>query len=257
MTGYAEGRLQATHAGTAGPELSVHVDRQDAAVTVQLQGRLDQPTEVEALITALLANGGSVVCDLRQLDYLSPWAVDMLLEIQCTRPPTPPALALCVASGQVSQVLAAHDRKRFLPLFLDIQGAHHDLSDKHRRAALAFTADPEAAGRSRAFAAEVCAQWSLRTIIDDVVLLVSELVTNAVVHARTNAELQLARGGGMLSIAVADHSPTLPQTRSGEPLAAGGRGLLLVTGLAETVGSYRTADGSKVVWCALRLPEAA
>ena len=191
MTGYAGGRLQGAHAGIAGPGLSVHVDRQDAAVTVQLRGRLDEPTEVEALVTALLADGGSVVCDLRQLDYLSPWAVDMLLEIQCTRPPTPPALALCVASGQVSRVLAARDRKRFLPRFLDIQGAHHDLSDKHRRAALAFTADPEAAGRSRAFAAGVCAQWSLRTIIDDVVLLVSELVTNAVVHARTNAELQL------------------------------------------------------------------
>ncbi len=257
MTGNEGGRLQGTHAGTAGPELSVHVDRQDAAVTVQLRGRLDEPTEVEALVTALLADGGSVVCDLRKLDYLSPWAVDMLLEIQCTRPPTPPALALCVASGQVSRVLAAHDRKRFLPRFHDIQGAHHDLSNKHRRAALAFTADPEAAGRSRAFAAGVCAQWSLRTIIDDVVLLVSELVTNAVLHARTNAELQLARGGGMLSIAVADHSPTLPQTRSGEPFAPGGRGLLLVTGLAETVGSYRTAGGSKVVWCAVRLPEAA
>jgi anti-sigma regulatory factor (Ser/Thr protein kinase) len=257
MTGYAGGGLQGAHPGTAGPELSVHIDRQDTAVTVQLRGRLDEPTEVEALVIALLANGGSVVCDLRELDYLSPRAVDMLLEIQCTRPPTPPALALCVASGQVSRVLAANDRKRFLPLFLDIQGAHHDLFKKHRRAALAFTADLEAAGRSRAFAAGVCARWSLGTIIDDVVLLVSELVTNAVVHARTKAELQLARGGGMLSIAVADHSPTLPQPRSGEPLAPGGRGLLLVTGLAETVGSYRTADGSKVVWCALRLPEAA
>jgi hypothetical protein len=119
MTGYAGGRLQGAHAGTAGPELSVHVDRQDAGVTVQLRGRLDEPTEVEALVTALLADGGSVVCDLRELDYLSPWAVDMLLEIQCTRPPTPPALALCVAApGQVSRVLAAHDRKRFLPLSL-------------------------------------------------------------------------------------------------------------------------------------------
>jgi anti-sigma regulatory factor (Ser/Thr protein kinase) len=263
MTGHAGGGPQDTQVETAlgtaaGHELRMWVDRQDAAVTVQLQGWLDEPAVVEALLTVLLAGGGSVVCDLRELDYLSPWAVDMILELQCTRPPTPPALALCVTSGQVSRVLAARDRKRFLPLFPDVQEAHRDLTYKHRRAALAFTADPEAAGRSRAFAAGVCAQWSLHTIIDDVVLLVSELVTNAIVHARTKAVLRLARGGGMLSIAVADHAPTaLPQTGNGDPLAPGGRGLLLVTGLADTVGSYRTAGGSKVVWCALRLPEAA
>jgi anti-sigma regulatory factor (Ser/Thr protein kinase)/anti-anti-sigma regulatory factor len=262
MTGHAGGRPQSadvdTAAGTgAGPELSMQVDRHGTAVTVSLRGRLDELAAVEALLTALLAHRGSVVCDLRGLDYVSPRAVGMLIELQCTRPPTPPALALCVIPGPVSQALAAHDLQRYLPLFPDVGHAHHDLLHAHRRASLALTTDPAAAGRSRAFAAGVCAQWSLHEVIDDVVLVVSELVTNAVVHARTKAELLLACGGGMLSVAVADHASTLPKAGSGDPLAPGGRGLQLVTGLAETVGSYRTAGGSKVVWCALRLPEAA
>jgi len=272
MTGHSRSRPRgssAAHAGgsrgapepaTVPPELSVNTECHDNARTVQLRGRLGRRglAAVEALLTELLTDDeGTVVCDLRGLDYISPGVVGMLIELQSARPPTPPALALCAASGQVMRMLATLDPQRVLPIFRTVQDARHDLPREHRRAALTLTADREAAGRSRAFAAGVCARWSLDDIIDDVILLVSELVTNAVVHARTKAELQLTRGRAVLTIAVADNASGLPCLGAANPLAPTGRGLLLVTRLADALGSYRRPGGGKVVWCALRLPAAA
>jgi anti-sigma regulatory factor (Ser/Thr protein kinase) len=137
------------------------------------------------------------------------------------------------------------------------QDAHHNLPREHGRAALKLTMDPQAAGRSRAFAAGVCALWSLEAVTDDVILLVSELVTNAVVHARTKAELQLTRSRAVLTIAVADHASSRPHASTRDRLAPAGRGLLLVARLADALGSYRLPGGGKVVWCTLRLPAAA
>jgi anti-sigma regulatory factor (Ser/Thr protein kinase)/ABC-type transporter Mla MlaB component len=241
------------------PELSVHTECHDNARTMQLRGRLGRRglAAVEAELTELLTHEGTVVCDLGGLDYLSPRGVALLVEMQSERPPTPPALALCAAaSGQVMRTLAAIDPQRMLPLFRTVQDARREMLREHRRAALVLTPDPEAPGRSRTFAAGVCAQWSLHAITDDVVLVVSELVTNAVVHARTNAELQLAQGRAVLTVAVADHAAILPRAEAAEPLARTGRGLLLVTRLADAFGSYRRQGGGKVVWCALRLAAA-
>jgi anti-anti-sigma factor len=269
MTGDPRGRPSGGRAGGLGsprepatvpPELSVHTECHDHARTVQLRGRLGRRglAVVEALLTELLAyRNGTVVCDLRGLDYLSPGVVGMLLELQRARPPTPPALALCGASGQVMRMLAALDPQRVLPLFLTVQDAHHNLPREHGRAALELTMDPQAAGRSRAFAAGVCARWSLEAFTDDVILLVSELVTNAVVHARTKAELQLTRSRAVLIIAVADHASARPHASTRDRLAPAGRGLLLVARLADALGSYRLPGGGKVVWCTLRLPAAA
>jgi len=257
---HAEGSRAARGPARVPPELSVHTEHHDSARTVQLRGRLGRRglAAVEALLTELLSHDeGTVVCDLRGLDYLSPRVVALLIETQSARPPTPPALALCTAaSGQVMRTLRALDPQHMLPLFHTVQDAHRELLRQHSRAALMLTADPEAAGTSRAFAAGVCAQWSLHAISDDVVLLVSELVTNAVRHARTETELRLTRDRAVLTIAVADHVSTLPDAGAAEPFASTGRGLLLVTSLADAFGSYRRPGGGKVVWCALRLAAA-
>jgi len=272
MTGYRPDRPRAGHTGPAGglltahppvqvpPELSLHSDCQDDARTVQLGGRLGRGglAAVEALLTELLTDDeGTVVCDLRGLDYLSPRVVGMLLELQSARPPTPPALALCAPSGQVMRILAALDPLRVLPLFRTVQDARHDLPREQGRAAFELTTDPEAAGRSRAFAAGVCARWSLDDIMDDVILLVSELVTNAVVHARTKAELLLTRGRDVLTVAIAHHPSTLAGAGASNRPALGGRGLLLVTGVADALGSYRRPGGGQVDWCTLPLPTSA
>lgn len=80
---------------------------------------------------------------------------------------------------------------------------------------------------------------------DDAALLVSELVTNAIQHAGSDAEIAVELDGRRLRVEVTDASPARPALR--EPTATGGRGLRLVEALADRWG-VTTRRGGKVVW---------
>jgi anti-sigma regulatory factor (Ser/Thr protein kinase) len=84
-------------------------------------------------------------------------------------------------------------------------------------------------------------------------LIVSELVTNTVRHARTRADLSLTRTARNLHLAVRDYSPD-PARLVGppDPARPGGRGLLIVAAMATNWGSIPTGDG-KVTWASLSL----
>lgn len=82
--------------------------------------------------------------------------------------------------------------------------------------------------------------------MDEVVsLLVSELVTNVVLHARTPCEVVM-RGTDVLRIEVIDHDPRPPIRKDHDPEAASGRGLLLLAGMSSRHGSDRDANGKRV-----------
>lgn len=82
-------------------------------------------------------------------------------------------------------------------------------------------------------------------------VLTSELVTNAVMHARTPLDIRVNVEPDQMRVDVRDHDPTLPWRRSCSPDALGGRGLHLVDALATTWGAEPCPDG-KVVWFTLR-----
>jgi anti-sigma regulatory factor (Ser/Thr protein kinase) len=87
-----------------------------------------------------------------------------------------------------------------------------------------------------------------------VAVLANELVSNAVVHARTDVLLRLELRGDLLHIAVRDGSPRLLRlVAAPDPQAQGGRGLWLVEQLASGWGVNRHPAGGKVVWCTLNL----
>jgi anti-sigma regulatory factor (Ser/Thr protein kinase) len=90
---------------------------------------------------------------------------------------------------------------------------------------------------------------------DAVLLTVSELVTNAHVHARSSAQLVLTWDTRCLHVAVHDSSRELPvaQPPSGE--RPGGRGMFLVDALADTLQTRPCPDGKTVIAC-FRLPAA-
>lgn len=111
---------------------------------------------------------------------------------------------------------------------------------------------------AREFTAQALADWNLKRRMDDVLLCVSELATNALVHG-----VPPGRGyrlclsvdcGGLLRVEVHDSGPGLPRVRepAGGAEAESGRGLALVSVLAAKWGVDQR-DPGKTVWCELPL----
>ncbi len=100
------------------------------------------------------------------------------------------------------------------------------------------------------------AQWGLPAeIIENVLLVVEELVANAVDHARTPFRLTVDhlptdRSGRALRIAVHDQCPQPVSVRPFDARAARGRGLQMIEALTSRWGCDRTAAG-KTVWALL------
>jgi PAS domain S-box-containing protein len=107
-------------------------------------------------------------------------------------------------------------------------------------------AQPANVRDARELARETLATWGLTELSETVELLVSELVTNAVCHGAGDIGLRLIRAGSLLC-EVRDDGYELPTLRSADVTAEDGRGLQLVTALAERWGAQRTPTG-KVVW---------
>ncbi len=152
-----------------------------------------------------------------------------------------------------------------------------------RHATTALPAEPLSASAARAFVAERLADWDLLELRDDAVLAVTELVTNAILHAHTPLVVCISSEHGQVELAVFDGNVALPQPRpqrldlssdldalleaEAEAVSAGvdvderdprldigdagsvagGRGLLLVGALAAEWGVSPLSDG-KAVW---------
>ena len=95
-------------------------------------------------------------------------------------------------------------------------------------------------------------RWGLGALADTSELIVSELVTNAVKHARGPVKVRLLRGRSLVC-EVGDASFAVPSLRDPEEGTDGGRGLHLINWLAHRWGS-RLTPGGKVVWAEQRIP---
>ena len=84
-------------------------------------------------------------------------------------------------------------------------------------------------------------------MLTDVELMVSELVTNAVVHTTSEPRLELEISPTLVRVGVYDSGPGALMVRQPQPHNAGGRGLLLVSTLATRWGTEPDGNG-KVVW---------
>ncbi|OQR63838.1 PAS sensor protein [Streptomyces maremycinicus] len=119
-----------------------------------------------------------------------------------------------------------------------------------------FPLDPAEAGRARTVVREHLHDWGLAGLADAAELMVSELVTNALLHSRRSpVALRLVRGDTLLC-EVEDDGHELPTLLSAGPGDEAGRGLRVVSALAREWGTSRTAAG-KTVWFELTLPRRA
>ncbi|WP_329575051.1 SpoIIE family protein phosphatase [Kitasatospora sp. NBC_01250] len=110
----------------------------------------------------------------------------------------------------------------------------------------------ETPGRARRLAGRALRRWGLDELAADTELMISELVTNAVQHAKKPITLRLVRTL-VLRCEIGDDSPQLPRRRRIGPDEERGRGLELVAKCADSWGSTRLGGG-KIVWFEQRLP---
>ena len=105
---------------------------------------------------------------------------------------------------------------------------------------------------AREAARDALATWRLAALAETAVLLVSELVTNAVRHARGDdaITLDMEAGETWLRIEIQDADPRWPQLRTPVGFDASGFGLVLVEALASKWGVRETGTG-KAVWAEL------
>ncbi|MGW4490547.1 SpoIIE family protein phosphatase [Streptomyces sp. NPDC004376] len=115
-----------------------------------------------------------------------------------------------------------------------------------------LTDRPIAAGEARALVAAQLGAWGLGPLVDVTELLVSELVTNAVRHARGPVRLRLICSGSLVC-EVSDGSTTVPRVRRAADTDEGGRGLAMVTLLAQRWGTRHSVHG-KTIWAEQPLP---
>ena len=113
--------------------------------------------------------------------------------------------------------------------------------------------EPASAGAARRFVSS--ALNSCAVDVGLVSLLVSELVSNVVLHAHTPLEVAVRARGGHIRVTVTDESAVIPAMKHYVPDAVTGRGLTMVDSAAERWGIDEKANG-KAVWFEIPLEEA-
>jgi anti-sigma regulatory factor (Ser/Thr protein kinase) len=110
-----------------------------------------------------------------------------------------------------------------------------------------FPARPQSVAGARALVRAALERWREDDLVDTVTLLLSELVTNAVVHAAAVPTVAVHLLPDRVHVEVADDDTTELEARQAPLSAESGRGLALVEALAHTWGQV-ALPGGKVVW---------
>jgi anti-sigma regulatory factor (Ser/Thr protein kinase) len=112
-----------------------------------------------------------------------------------------------------------------------------------------LTPHPTSVGAARRFVRDVLKN---RRVSDGVVsmveLLTSEVVTNAIIHARSGPQLAVELSEHLIRVAVRDSSPDVPVRRLARVDDLSGRGVVIVDELASAWGVDRERNGAKRVW---------
>ena len=112
---------------------------------------------------------------------------------------------------------------------------------------------PTGPAQARRAVAECAVRLGLDEVLDDLLLVVSELVTNAVRHGAPPVRLEVLADDDVVRVAVGDGATAVPVPRTVDAEAEGGRGMTLVDLLAREHGVHSQPSG-KTVWAAVTRP---
>ncbi|MFC6084405.1 ATP-binding protein [Sphaerisporangium aureirubrum] len=123
---------------------------------------------------------------------------------------------------------------------------------RHREVRWELPADPGVSAKCRALVRETLTGWQMPGLVDDVVLVVSELLGNALIHGGPPILLTLRAARGVLSGAVTDRGPGWPRIREAGADREHGRGLRIVAALTDGWGVDPVPTGiGKTIWFTL------
>lgn len=111
-----------------------------------------------------------------------------------------------------------------------------------------LAAEPASAGLARDFVSLQLISHNLLDLVQDIRLVVSELATNALLHAQTPFVVTLSMTGGMVLLTLQDGSQLLPIQSAPSVTDLNGRGLMIVELLSHEWGISTDDGGSKSVW---------
>jgi DNA-binding NarL/FixJ family response regulator len=146
--------------------------------------------------------------------------------------------------GQLSKRLRPRALADEVRQLLDVLAVVDSALDEARTDLDADLVSPRVA---REFVTRTLEGWRCSDASAIIDLLVSEIVANAVIHARTTAELSVQLLPNRVRIAVTDREPMQPKRRPADPLTSTGRGIALVEKLSLAWGIERTPEG-KCIW---------
>jgi CheY-like chemotaxis protein len=108
---------------------------------------------------------------------------------------------------------------------------------------------------ARRFVTKRIVEWALDPLLDDALLIVSELTTNAITHAHSPCGLRLVRTPSTLRIEVADQGAGAPEPQPPSTTEESGRGVHLVAALTTAWGIEVVEGEGKLVWAELPIPD--
>lgn len=117
-----------------------------------------------------------------------------------------------------------------------------------------LAADSASVREARLFVRDRLREHGHAEIEDDVQLVVSELATNAVTHARTPFVVTVRRDDSRLVVTVQDGTPERPAVVNVQAMGTGGRGLAIVDALSQDWGSDERGGSGKSVWASFAVP---
>lgn len=167
-----------------------------------------------------------------------------------------PGVPILVVVGSASRRarLESGALRRFVPVFATVSAAEDAVDTPLRlHACLNLVPAADSAQRARRFTTDVCDRWEVSDVLGPALLIVTEFVENAFLHARGTGDIQvrLELRDDLLTVAVADSDPRAAVLREPGPGHPRFYGLHVVSRLARAWGCVPRSRGGKVVWATL------
>jgi hypothetical protein len=245
--------------------LLCRVKRRLPVAVVNLYGTFDETSAVSGVLSLrerLAEQPMALVVDATHLNVVAP-ALPALLDLADDAARWPGVrIAMCGAPPAVRSLLAGAADPAPTPAGIDLFDRIEDAvavalkAPLPARQSVRLAPDRHAPEQARHFVQDACREWGIGRLGRLSAVIVSELVTNGVLHARTPLELTVRLSGADLYLAVRDGDPRLlASPGAGVAEDSGyGRGLLIVDGMADGWGCAPTGEG-KVVWAHLAVPD--